>query len=144
MKHKVVKKNNTLKIIFGLTGIALAIILIVVLRGVALEEQNAAASTMLAGGLSQGAAVGEETIRMAVESYQFVPNTLIVNAGEKVTWIVDGTRASGCTRYLVSQQLGINRKLVPGENVIEFTAPARGAYRFSCGMGMVSGTINVV
>ena len=84
-----------------------------------------------------------QVIRMAVDGNAYKPSTLTVKEGP-VQWIIDGTKAVGCTQYILSQELGISKKLEKGDNIITFTPPRKGTFRFSCGMGMVDGTINVV
>ncbi len=88
---------------------------------------------------------GVEEIRMVVNGASYQPSTLTVTAGSKVQWLVDGTKAIGCTSYLLSPELGISKRLNKGSNMIEFTAPTKkGSYEFSCSMNMVKGKINVI
>jgi hypothetical protein len=85
-----------------------------------------------------------QEVTMAVTPYSYEPSELQIRAGAKIRWIVDGTRASGCTRGIVIPSLGIQKILQPGENIIEFTAPSTpGRLPFSCSMGMVRGAFNV-
>lgn len=71
------------------------------------------------------------------------PNKLTVRAGIPVRWEIsaDGT---GCASYLVVPSLGIRKSLQPGMNVVEFTPKRVGTIKFSCGMGMYTGSIAVV
>ena len=86
-----------------------------------------------------------QVIRMGVTGSQYMPSTLSVSAGQAVKWLIDGSKAQGCTEFLISPELGVSTRLKKGENVVEFTAPQeKGAYGFSCSIGMVKGTINVV
>ena len=77
----------------------------------------------------------------------YSPNTFTVKAGQKVRWEITDTGTSGCTNAVIARSLfqgPVN--LVPGTtSVKEFTAPTTpGTYRFSCWMGMISGTIEVI
>lgn len=86
-----------------------------------------------------------QDIRMAVSAGAYYPSSFTVPAGKPVKWTVDGTQATGCTTYLISPELGISKKLLKGDNTIEFTAPTKpGVYKFSCSMDMVRGTMVVV
>ncbi|OGJ84051.1 hypothetical protein A2529_04635 [Candidatus Peribacteria bacterium RIFOXYD2_FULL_58_15] len=85
-----------------------------------------------------------QQIAMRVSSYRYDPEVITLQAGVPVRWIVDASDASGCTSGLVVPDLGIQRILKRGENVIEFIAPsAPGEIAFSCSMGMVRGTFIV-
>jgi plastocyanin domain-containing protein len=81
---------------------------------------------------------------MAVGASEYLPAALTVEAGKPVSWVVDGTKASGCTQYLVARDFGISQRLQKGENVISFMPTQKGTFTFMCGMGMVRGTMTVV
>ena len=117
--------------LFAVTGVAAYFIL---------SSHNSAPAIENAAG-SGGPA---QEIRMAVSPTEYQPSTLTVKAGQPVRWIVDGTNAQGCTRYLLAQKVGISKSLTKGENIIEFTPTEKGTVPFQCSMGMVRGTINVV
>jgi uncharacterized protein len=90
---------------------------------------------------------GVQVLKMIASSSGYTPNTFTVKAGQKVRWEITDQGASGCTNAVISRSLfdgPIN--LVQGTtSVKEFTAPTTpGTYRFSCWMGMISGTIEVV
>ena len=85
-----------------------------------------------------------QEVRMTVKAGSYEPPSLTVKAGQPVRWMVDGTKAVGCTKYLVAPSLGINKKLDTGINVIEFTPTKKGNIGFSCSMGMVNGEFQVI
>lgn len=109
-------------------------------------------SRVLAGGVNQAtitapaaAPGGVQEISMRVGRFGYEPSTLAVRAGAPVRWTIDGTEARGCTSVLVIPALNITQPLRPGSNVVEFTAPNQpGPLAFSCSMGMVRGTIDVI
>jgi plastocyanin domain-containing protein len=131
--------TNAFKIGIGLGGIFVLVILLVTLIGITqpVPQEDSASTAATTEG-------GAQVIRMAVTSYGYQPNTFTVKAGTPVKWVIDGTGVTGCTRYLVSTEFGINQKLTNSENVIEFTPTNPGSYSFHCGMNMVRGTMNVV
>ena len=100
------------------------------------ESQNAIGPGTVGGSTQE--------IRMAVTGGSYEPSTLTVKVGQPVRWVVDGTKAQGCTKYLLAQKIGISKSLSSGENIIEFTPTEKGPIAFQCSMGMVRGTINVV
>jgi sulfite exporter TauE/SafE len=85
-----------------------------------------------------------QTVRMGVGPGGYSPARFTIRAGVPTRWIVDGTNAAGCQTVLVSRQLGVQKLLARGDNVIEFTAPTPGVYQFSCSMGMYRGTFTAV
>jgi plastocyanin domain-containing protein len=89
-------------------------------------------------------AADAQVIKMAVLPSEYAPSTFTVEAGKPVRWEIDGSKAVGCTQYLVSQKLGVSKRIEKGSNVVEFMPPEKGTYAFSCGMNMVKGTITVV
>lgn len=98
----------------------------------------------------EGSAVGPspsgdvQEIRMAVEGFAYVPSSFTVVSGKPVRWVIDATEMSGCTSAILFRDFGISRQLQKGENVIEFTPTKPGTYTFTCGMGMVRGTMTVI
>lgn len=85
----------------------------------------------------------EQVIRMIVAG-SFQPNRFTVRSGVPVRWEIDGEDVSGCVNSIVMPLYGISQRLVLGPNVIRFTPKTPGSVSFSCGMGMVRGTITVI
>ncbi len=85
---------------------------------------------------------GAQVVRMEVTPYGvYEPNVLRVPAGQPIRWEIIGTRNMGCADTLVSRSLGVNMSLRPGTNVVNIPPLTAGRYAFSCGMGMVRGTL---
>lgn len=86
-------------------------------------------------------------LKMNAAASGYTPSSFKVKAGQKVRWEITDTGTSGCTNGVIARSLfqGVIN-LVPGTtSVQEFTAPTTpGTYRFSCWMGMISGTIEVI
>jgi plastocyanin domain-containing protein len=91
---------------------------------------------------------GEITVlKMSASASGYSPNNFKVKAGQKVRWEITDTGTSGCTNAVIARSLFQGQiALVPGTtSVKEFVAPATpGTYRFSCWMGMITGTIEVI
>lgn len=77
--------------------------------------------------------------RMDLVNRGYVPSVLTVKSGVPVKWVINAKEISGCTDEIMLPAFGIDRKLKPGENIIEFTPKVPGTYKFSCGMQMVWG-----
>lgn len=87
---------------------------------------------------------GVQIVDMNVNSYGYTPNSFVIKKGVPVRWQIKGDNVFGCQGYLVVPKFGIQKVLVKGENVIEFTPKEEGPLSFSCGMGMFRGSFNVV
>lgn len=86
----------------------------------------------------------EQVVQMKVQYGAFTPNRFVIKKGIPVRWEVQGIDISGCASTLVSPRLGINQTLVKGLNVFRFTPKEAGSIPFSCSMGMIRGTFNVI
>ncbi len=85
---------------------------------------------------------GAQAVRMAVTPYgTYEPSVLRVRADEPARWEIDGARQMGCADTLVVPALGLDVTLSPGLNVVDLPPLSPGRYAFSCGMGMVRGTL---
>lgn len=72
----------------------------------------------------------------AITVQKGIPVKLIINADQK--------NLNACNNEIIIPNLNISKRLVPGENVIEFTPKETGIIPYSCWMGMINSTIAVV
>lgn len=89
---------------------------------------------------------GKQVLKMNASSSGYSPNYFKVQDGIPVRWEITDTGTSGCTNAVISRGLFLGQiNLTPGQtSVREFTPEKAGVYKFSCWMGMISGTIEVV
>jgi len=89
---------------------------------------------------------GEQVIQMTAAGNGDSPNYFKVKAGVPVKWEITGGNSLGCNGAIISTQLFDGAvDLTPGQvSVKEFTPSKPGMYGFSCTMGMIRGTIEVV
>jgi sulfite exporter TauE/SafE/plastocyanin domain-containing protein/copper chaperone CopZ len=89
---------------------------------------------------------GKQVLEMEASASGYSPADLTVRAGVPVEWRIKDTGTSGCTNAIISKDLFSGQiALTPGRTSTRvFTAGKPGLYRFSCWMGMVTGTINAV
>lgn len=87
---------------------------------------------------------GSQVIRMVQDASGYKPNSFIVKKDIPVRWIIDSKDPNTCAASIVSDKLNVRKNLHPGENIIEFTPSEVGTIRFSCSMGMFTGSISVV
>jgi plastocyanin len=93
--------------------------------------------------VTKTAAVQGGVQRLSVDDSKgsFDPNTIVLKAGlpAEITF----GQGSGCLAAVQSQQLGFGVDLTSGPKTVKVAALQPGTYGFTCGMGMVSGTIVV-
>lgn len=72
--------------------------------------------------------------------------SITVQAGKPVRWTIDAPPGSinGCNYRIFIPEYSIEYQFKPGENVIEFTPTKEGRFSYSCWMGMIRSSINVV
>lgn len=87
---------------------------------------------------------GNQVIRMTQDTSGYHPNTFLVKKDIPVRWVIDSKDPNTCAASIVSDKLNVRKNLHPGENIIEFTPKEEGIIRFSCSMGMFTGSISVV
>jgi len=89
---------------------------------------------------------GKQVLKMDASASGYQPNYFKVVAGSPVRWEINDKGTSGCTNAIISKSLFDGEiALTPGQTSIKEFMPAKpGKYKFSCWMGMVSGTIEVV
>ena len=87
---------------------------------------------------------GEQIVNMTQLANGYQPNRFTVKKGIPVEWIIDSQDAYTCAASIRMPAFNIAQFLKQGTNVIRFTPTEAGTVRFTCGMGMYSGTFNVV
>lgn len=70
------------------------------------------------------------------------PAVIRTTAGRPVQLVFDRQETSGCSEEVVFPDFGI-RRFLPAhqQTTIEITPPDEGRYEFTCGMGMLRGTL---
>jgi plastocyanin len=105
------------------------------------------------GGCCGGGAAGPQTTKKAdvsgdvqkiavdVSKGYYDPSTIELKAG--VPAEITFSQSGGCTAQVQSQELGFFEDLSAGPKTVKVGALQPGTYSFTCGMGMVSGSIVV-
>jgi len=85
-----------------------------------------------------------QTITTTMESGRYTP--IIVQKGIPVKWTIKAQQSdlNGCNNPVTIPKYNIEKKLVPGDNLIEFTPEEEGNITYTCWMGMISSNIKVV
>jgi len=85
-----------------------------------------------------------QTINMDVLKKGYSPSQFTLRKGVPVKWVINGKELNECNKAIVVPQYGLDIKLQPGKQIIEFTPPEVGVVPWSCWMGMIPGTFIVV
>lgn len=86
---------------------------------------------------------GVQEVVIAVEG-GYAPSTIRVRRGTPVRLVFERRETASCSEEVVLPDFGVRRFLPAHERtVVELSAPAPGAHAFTCGMGMLRGTLIV-
>lgn len=83
-----------------------------------------------------------QKIVLGVKNLNYYPNTITVQEGKPVRIYLDSS-VSGCLRSFTIRDLGVAKYLKTPKDYVEFTPNKKGTFRFSCSMGMGTGTLIV-
>ncbi|MFH1785588.1 MAG: cupredoxin domain-containing protein [Candidatus Micrarchaeota archaeon] len=87
---------------------------------------------------------GNQTITLGYGSNgYYTPKEIRTTVGTKLTIIGDTNTLRGCMQTVVIGGYGITKRMVPGDNIIEFVADKPGTYSITCTMGMGGGKLIV-
>ncbi|HII14876.1 MAG TPA: hypothetical protein HA362_01030 [Nanoarchaeota archaeon] len=147
MTRKILKYSGIVVLILGL---------IMLNRGLSLTgsgyDYNSLASGLSAkqaGGTAGTAGAdivvkdGYQEIKMDVLSSGWSPNKFVLKKGVPVKWVIDGKEITSCNNAIQVPKLGLNFKIKPGLQTIEFTPNEAGTIPWSCWMGMIPGVFVV-
>lgn len=132
--HKMMKVSAVLVMTLGI---------IMVGRGLNLSGISVSAASTNFGNTAQ-VQDGVQVVKTKFTSGKYVP--IVVKKGIPVKWIITVTDAdlNGCNNPVTIPKYNISKKLVPGDNEIDFTPDEEGTIPYTCWMGMISSTIKVV
>jgi len=84
------------------------------------------------------------TVKITVDKNGFSPSSIEVEAGHKLNLVFNRADKNNCGSVVVFPKLKIRKKLPVGKDVIvSFTPTKAGEVIFTCGMGMMKGSIVV-
>lgn len=87
---------------------------------------------------------GVQVVSTSLESGKYLP--IAVQKGIPVKWTIKANASdlTGCNSTVTIPKYNITKKLVAGDNIIEFTPQEIGDITYTCWMGMISSNIKVV
>lgn len=127
--------------------LVMALGLVMLSRGMAISGMNFQAKLPSTAPAVVNAAVvgnGVQSIETKLTSNGYP--VITVTKGVPVRWNMkaDAADITGCNGTLIIPQFNVEKKLEPGDNIIEFTPTETGTIPYSCWMGMIKSKINVV
>lgn len=146
-----VAKGSFGKIFFKFAGLAVIALALFNIKGgvnltgfnIRVNSQNSAVSETQADP-NVTAENGIQIVRMNQVSGGYEPNFFTIKKGVPVKWVIDSQAPYSCAASIIIPQYKISKLLQKGNNTIEFTPLETGLLKFTCSMGMYSGTFNVV
>lgn len=136
--HKLMKVSAVLVIVLGV---------VMFNRGLNLSGlglSNIAYAAPASGGNVAKLAGNVQLVTTSLKSGRYEP--FVVQVGVPVKWTITATASqlNGCNETVTIPKYGISQRLVPGDNIIEFTPDQVGNLPYTCWMGMISSNIRVV
>jgi sulfite exporter TauE/SafE/plastocyanin domain-containing protein/copper chaperone CopZ len=86
---------------------------------------------------------GVQIIKTTADIFGYSPRTIYVEKNKPIKWIIAGETLTSCNNEIIIPSLGQRIKLTEGENIINLDNTDE-TIKYSCWMGMLSGTIKVV
>lgn len=110
----------------------------------ALSESEKTVESTLTGGEAAIIQNGVQIVQGEVEPSAYP--VLVVQRGVPVRFNLhaDPENLNGCNRAIVIPEFDIQKKLEPGDNIVEFTPEKTGTFGYTCWMGMITSEITVV
>lgn len=86
----------------------------------------------------------EQTIVMDVSQDGFSPNQFTLRKGVPVNWVINGKELNECNRGIIVPKYDIKISVQPGTQTVHFIPKETGVVSWSCSMGMIPGSFNIV
>ena len=117
---------------------------VMITRGLSLTGTSAPSISAQAYGNMAVIEDGRQVVSIEMEPYYYEP--IVVQKGIPVTFIVNAEQENinGCNNAIVIPAFDIRNNIIPGENIFEFTPLESGTLAYSCWMGMIRSSIQVV
>jgi len=123
------------------TTISVVIAILVLAGGIFLYTRNSIAENNSSE--NDGINTGEtQKITLSMKNGNYYPNTITLKSNVPAEITLDNSVA-GCYRSFTIRDLGISKYSRSPSETIKFTPTQKGRFRFSCSMGMGTGTLIV-
>ncbi len=132
--HKMLKASAMLVMVLGI---------VMVNRGLALSGVNMAYTSSRPGNIASIEG-NVQLVATSLESGRYSP--IVVQKGIPVKWTITVEKGdlNGCNNPVTIPEYDLQKELVIGDNLIEFTPESEGNILYTCWMGMIRSNITVV
>lgn len=132
-----------MKKVIKITNVFLLIILLAaVMTGCASKDESTQSPRSSGNTTAIEDGIQSITTKLSAGAYP----AITVQKGIPVQWTIQAgaNDINGCNNKILIPEYNISKKLIAGDNVIEFTPDESKTVSFSCWMGMIRSTITVV
>jgi uncharacterized protein len=132
--RRMLKVSAILVIVLGLTMLS---------RGLSLSGVSIANPATATGNVAQIQG-NVQVVSSTIESGRYYP--ILVQKGIPVRWTIKAKAGdlNGCNNPVTIPKYNLKKRMVPGDNIIEFTPKEEGTITYTCWMGMITSYIKVV
>lgn len=85
-----------------------------------------------------------QIVKIHVEGSQYVLEPSSVKKGIPVRLEADISKMPGCSKGIISSELGIRKTFSSSDNIVEFTPDKAGTFSIACSMNMYTGSLTVL
>ncbi len=142
LTHRLLKASGVLVVALGAVMINRGLILTG--WGVDLGSLLARIERSDAPSVANKPAPAVQTIEMEANALGYKPSRFTLLRGVPVKWVINATKITSCNNRIVVPSLQLEFDLKPGLQTIEFTPEQAGVVPWSCWMGMIHGSFDVV
>lgn len=96
------------------------------------------------GGNNVGNFGDVQIVKLYVEGSQYILEPASVRKGIPVRFEADISKMPGCSKSIISSELGISKTFTSGDNTLTFTPTKAGTFYLSCSMNMYKGTLTIL
>lgn len=120
-------------------GIIVVFGIMMVNRGMALGGYSFDLGSNKAAVHSTNSNAKPQVLEMTADASGWGTDVIHFEAGRKIKWIINVSKVTVCNREIEIPALGLKKKLVLGENIIEFDPGENSRLAYTCWMGMMNG-----
>ncbi|PIN94121.1 hypothetical protein COU56_03150 [Candidatus Pacearchaeota archaeon CG10_big_fil_rev_8_21_14_0_10_31_9] len=137
------KMKNTLRVEIVVIVFAIALSFLIFGNG----TENSVSGALVSNTVDQntGTESGDvQVVKLYVEGAQYILEPSSVKKGVPVRLEADMSRMPGCSRGIISSELGIRKTFSSSDSTLTFTPSKAGTFYISCSMNMYKGTLTVL
>ncbi|MEK6952729.1 MAG: cupredoxin domain-containing protein, partial [Nanoarchaeota archaeon] len=140
-------KNSILKISLIVIVLAVSMFFLIFGNTIGSSVSGAVVSNSIDQNVGGNLDIGSgdaQVVKIHVEGSQYVFEPSSVKKGIPVRLEADISKMPGCSKSIISSELGISKTFSSSDNTLIFTPNKAGTFYLSCSMNMYKGTITVL